>query len=84
MVESVQSTVVGGDIPNCQGVEVKSGKMNQGNWRCKSHQKFGLKKRKEIGPELEGVRDYMNFVLLFILLREIIWEYGQMWWPWDS
>lgn len=36
-----------------------------------------MKKRKMIDQEL-GVRDCLGFVLLFILKRDISWEYGKI------
>lgn len=35
-----------------------------------------MKKRKEIGYKLERVRGCLGFVFLFMLVREISWEYG--------
>lgn len=40
----------------------------------KTFEMLGMKKRKMIAQEVEGVRDYLGFVLLFILKRVISWE----------
>lgn len=44
----------------------------------KTFEMLEMKKRKMIAQEVEGVRDYLGFVLLFILKRVISWEYGKI------
>lgn len=41
----------------------------------KCFQKFGMKKRKKPGQELEGEKDCLRFVFLFIWMRKVSWEF---------
>lgn len=44
----------------------------------KFFQKFGMKKRKKTEQELKGEKDCLGFVLLFIWMRKVSWEYGKI------